>query len=424
MKRDFRLLCGAYFISTTGDWMQRLGLPLLIYQMTGSATHMAAAFSLTFLPFFLLSLVGGVLADSLDRRRLCIACDTLAGCAVLGIGITAHFGGPLWLIYVLLFVGAAMSPLHHPAFQSSIPDVVEPHALTRANSLVSSSETFFTVVGPLVGGGLVAIVGAKGLIYADAGSFFLSAAMMSLIRVRNATGRGGPLTLRKIAADLREGIGYAWSHPVLRYGALMFVGSNFAVNVFFGSVIFFLVHELRLPQHMVGLPLAISGAGALLGTLLAPSFIRRFPPGRIIVTSTIVAGLTSFALLLANGPLSVGVVWGLVMGCGWINSVTYFTLRQRAVPSAYLGRAIAITRLIAYSSIPLGGLVGGYVIQRWGAMPVILLCAGVRAAVGVLASFSPLARSGEETSASTQTWDSTRIPAIPSTTSERPCQKS
>ncbi|UQA60522.1 MFS transporter [Polyangium aurulentum] len=423
MKRDFRLLCGAYFISTTGDWMQRLGLPLLIYQMTGSATYMAAAFALGFLPFLLLSLVGGVLADSLDRRRLCIACDTLAGLAVLGIATTAQLHGSLWVVYGLLFVSAAMAPLHHPAFQSLIPEVVEPHALTRANSLVSSSETFFTVVGPLIGGFLVALVGPKGLLYANAASFFVSAAMVCLVRKKHAAGRGAPLTLRKMATDLREGIGYAWSHPVLRYGALMFIGSNFAVNVFFGSFVFFLVHELGLPQHMVGLPLAISGAGALLGTLLAPSFIRRYPAGRIIVTSTIVAGLTSFALLLAKGPLSVGVVWGLVTGCGWINSVTYFTLRQRVVPSAYLGRAIAITRLVSYSSIPLGGMVGGYVIQRWGAMPVILLCAGVRATVGILASFSPLARSGEDESLSRRTWAFSRIPAIPSTTPKGPSQK-
>jgi predicted MFS family arabinose efflux permease len=392
MNRDFYLLGGAYFISTTGDWLQRLGLPLLVYQLTGSAVGMAATFALTFLPFLLLSIFGGVLADALDRRRLCVACDTLAAAAVVGIGATAQLGGPLWLIYVLTFVAASMSPLHHPAFQSLIPAVVAPEARASANSLLSGSETFFTVIGPLVGGFLLALTGAQGLIYINAGSFLLSAVLMFMVRAGPAHRAAAPLTVRKVVADAREGIRYAWQHPILRYGALMFIGSNFAINVFFANFVFFLVGELHVPEPTVGLVMAISGSGAVAGSLLAPSLIRRYPAGRIIASSTIAAGLTSFGLLFARGPLTVGLIWGLVSAFGWINSVTYFTLRQRVVPSAYLGRAVAVTRLVSFSSIPLGALVGGYLVQRHGIVPVILLCAGLRTAAGVLASLSPLGR--------------------------------
>lgn len=391
MRRDFYLLGGAYFISCTGDWLQRLGLPLIVYQLTGSAVGMAATFALTFLPFLLFSLFGGVLADAMDRRRLCVACDALAAVTVVGIGATAQLGGPLWLIYVLTFVAASMSPLHHPAFQSLIPAVVAPEARARANSLISGSETFFTVVGPLVGGFLVALTGAQGLIYINAGSFLVSAVLTSMVR-RDMRVAAGPLTVRKVVADAREGITYAWQHPILRYGALMFIVSNFAINVFMANFVFFLVGELRVPEPTVGLVMAISGSGAVAGSLLAPSLIRRYPAGRIIASSTIAAGLTSFGLLFVRGPLTVGLIWGLVSAFGWINSVTYFTLRQRVVPSAYLGRAVAVTRLIAFSSIPVGALVGGYLVQRRGVVPVILICAGLRTVAGVLASFSPLGR--------------------------------
>lgn len=390
MGRDYYLLTGAFFISSMGEWLYRLGLPLLIFGMTGSAVGMAIAFALTFLPFLIVSPFGGVFADALDRRRLCILSDGLAALAVTGVALLAYTDGPLWLIYVLTFVASCMAPLHFPAFQSLIPQVVSDDALPRANSLVSGSETFFTIIGPLVGGGLAALIGAEGLIVINALSFGLSALMTLLVRTEKATVRK-PMTVARIVADFKEGFAFAWSHPVVKYGAIMFIGTNFAINLFLGNLVFYLVGILRTSEQTLGLVMAISGLGGFAGAMIAPSLVRRFPAGRLIVSATIAAGITSFGLLLTSDPILIGVVWGLVIGLGWINAVTYFTLRQRVVPSAYLGRVIAITRLIAYTSIPVGGLLGGYLMQTRGPMIVILLCASIRLLVGLAAAFTPLA---------------------------------
>ena len=131
--------------------------------------------------------------------------------------------------------------------------------------------------------------------------------------------------------------------------------------------------------------MAVTGVGALLGSILAPRVIRRWPGKSLIAASTTLAGLVSFLLLWVDTPLEAGAVWGVVLGLGWLNTIAYFTLRQAEMPSHLLGRAVAYARMFVFAVIPISALLGAWIMQNWGIIPVILLCAGLRVLAGLWA---------------------------------------
>lgn len=385
----FYRLLAAYFISSIGDWLYKLGLPLLVFQITGSAVQMAGTFALTFLPFILVSLFGGVIADRFPRKQVLILCDLAAALFLLVIAIAGGYLGSMPIIYIFVFLTASVAPIHHPSFQAFVPETVSTADLPKANSLISGSENLIAIIAPAMTGVVIAFLGPVQTILLNAASFALSAALVASIRVAERHKRS-PST-QTIFETIREGFQYAWGHPVLKYGSLLFVGSNFAINIFQANLVFYLADILHAPTTIIGLVFGLTGVGAVIGAMIAPRVIEKFESGRIIVVSTILAGLFTFPLLVVKDPTAIGAIWAVETIFGTVNMITYFTLRQRAVPSEILGRAVATTRMISFSSIPVAALAGGIILQNMGITTVIVLCATIRLATGLLATLSPLA---------------------------------
>src|SRR3990167_4186734 len=240
MQRSYYYLLSAYFISSIGDWLYKLAIPLLLYHMTHSPLTMAIAFALTFLPFVMVSPFGGVVADRFNRRSILIWGDFFSFIIILILAITTQFlGNTLWLIYLLVFLAAVVSPLYHPAFHSIIPAIVKPEQLSKANSLLSSADNFIMLLAPLLGGGLIAILGITKAIYFNAASFLLSAVLIALIPKLNSVIKKQASTVASVLHDLKVGFQIAWSHPVLKYGSLLFIGSNFAINLFYANFMYY-----------------------------------------------------------------------------------------------------------------------------------------------------------------------------------------
>ncbi|PIQ44093.1 MAG: hypothetical protein COV52_02290 [Gammaproteobacteria bacterium CG11_big_fil_rev_8_21_14_0_20_46_22] len=392
INKNYRLLLTAYFLSTVGDWLYRLAIPILIFHLTHSALAMSIAYALTFLPFIVVTPFGGVIADRVNRRKMMMYGDWFAAIATLCLALQQTFlSSVIWPIYPLVFAIAALSSVYHPAFQSFIPEIVERDSLSKANSYLTSSDNLISLLGPLASGGLIAILGALNAIYINAASFALSAILITLItkRAKAAPHRG--ITLQSIFIDLKEGMHYAWKNAVIKYGCFLFLCSNFAIQVFYANFIFFLVKILKLTPVHVGVAIAVSGIGAIIGSLVAPRIGKHLAKGRIIVCCTIGAGLSTLLLLLARSGVTAGLAWGVVAAFNSVIIVTYFTLRQRVVPSEYLGRTVAITRLISYMMIPIASIFGGWVLQHHGNMQmIILLSSVVMTTGGVIAWFTPL----------------------------------
>ncbi|MGW5055633.1 MFS transporter [Actinokineospora sp. NPDC004072] len=389
----FHLLWAAYVISNTGTWIYRLTLPLLVLDLTGSALQTAALYALEYGPFLLLSLPGGVLADRFDRKRLLVVGDLVAGAFALALAVMVSVGAAhIALIYVVALLLSSVEPIYHPAFQGWLPDVVDRANLDRANALLQSSDNVVSLAGPVIAGGLVAFVGFELAIYIDAASFVVSALIILLIRAKSAQAPAAAPV--RMVSGIRESLRYiVRENPPLLAGSLLFTGTNFAIWLIQANLVYYLTTYLHLSSTVVGVVFAAQGAGALLGSLIAPRVIRALGNGRTIALSTVAAGLTTALLAVFRDPVGICVVSALVFTLGSMNVVAWFTLRQRIVRRDMLGRVVATTRMIAFSSIPLASIVaGGLESALQNMFLIIVIGAALRALVGVLGLRSSLAR--------------------------------
>ncbi len=396
-------MLSAYVVSNAGTWVYRLTLPLLVLHLTGSALQTAALYALEYGPFLLLSLPGGVFADWFDRKRLLVVGDMAAALIALALAVLVSTGtSALPAIYVVAFLLACVEPVYHPAFQGLLPDITPHKALDRANSLMQSSDNILSLVGPVIAGGLIALVGYQPAVYLDAASFATSALIISVIRIQTSTPVTQPVadpTARRTAflADLRVGLRYTSQNRALLAGSLLFTGTNFGIWLIQANLVYYLTTYLHLASTVVGMVFAAQGIGALLGALAAPPVIRMLGHGRTIVLSTIVAGACTSLLVVFRDPIGVSAVSAVLFTLGSMNVVAWFTLRQRIVRRDMLGRVVAATRMLAYSSIPIAALVAGGLEQALHNMYIVILIgAGLRLAVGVAGSLTELPQAGKQ----------------------------
>lgn len=393
--RQYMMLFAAYTLSNVGTWVYRLTLPLLVLHLTGSALQTALLYALEYGPFLLLSLPGGVFADRYDRKRLLVIGDVAAGLIALALAVLVSVGvTALPMIYFVAFLLACVEPVYHPAFQGLLPDVVAEEKLDRANSLMQSSDHMISLVGPVLAGGLIAVVGFEAAIYVDAGSFLVSALIITLLRVGVSRHRRKPVESRNFLNELRTAVRYIWSeNRILLAGSLLFAGTNFGIWLIQANLVYYLTVYLRLSTTLVGVVFAAQGVGALVGSLLAPALIRRFGNGRTIALSTITAGLITTLLVVSRDVVFVSAVSAVIFALGAMNVVSWFTMRQRIVPHEFLGRVVATTRMLAFSSIPLAAVVAGALEDVLHNMYLVILIGAVlRFAVGVLGWRSSLVR--------------------------------
>jgi MFS family permease len=382
----FYWLFTAYLVSDTGTWLYRLTLPLLVLHMTGSALQTAALYALEYGPFLVLSLPGGVFADRFDRKTILVGGDLAAGVIALTLALLVTDGiSSLWAIYIVALLLACVDPLYHPAFQALVPSIVRDEGLEQANTLLQGSDNLLSLLGPVLAGTMIGVFGYEGAVYIDAGSFFGSALIISLIRI-GLRQRSRPARSAAFLAELREGLHYITrANRRLLAGALLFTGTNFGIWLIQANLIFYLSVYLKLSAALIGVVYGAQGAGAVAGALIAPLVIRRIGNSRAIVLSTIAAGLLTLLLLVFRDIAGVSATFAAVFVLGSINVVSWFTLRQRIVPPELLGRAVAATRMLAYASIPVAAIVAGVLEETLHSMYlVILIGALIRCGVGII----------------------------------------
>lgn len=394
--RDYRLLFGAFVVSTAGDWLYKLALPLLVLQLTGSAVQTAVVYSLEYVPYLLFALVGGVLSDRYDRRLLLIGAD-LAASAVVGLlAVLAWFGEyHLWMIYLSAFALSSITPLYQATFQGMVPGTVPADKLAWANSRMQAGQGTLDLAGPMLGAAAVAALGAKWALSLDSASFALSALAVALIAHTRA-----PRPAREhatILGDLKTAVDFVRTHPPLLWGAVVAAGSGFGLFMVEANMITYLVRFREQPVAAVGVVFAALGSGALLGALTTPRLLKRIAPGRLIIAATITGGGATALLLVLTRLPTIAATWVLVGASTTVFIVTFFTLRHQLVPEHLLGRVVVITRLIAFCTVPLAPVVGGALLSATGAFwPVITLSAAVQIGVGLVALFTPLRTAAPE----------------------------
>lgn len=388
----------AFLVSTTGDWIYRFAVPILILRTTGSALSTAFAYVLEFVPYIGLGLIAGVVADRWDRRRVMILCDTLSMVVALAIaGLAAMDRPSVPALYVAAFLLACIRPFYFPAFQGLLVDVVADRDLSRVNSWTQTVDSSLTLAGPVVGTAVIAAAGAGLATVCNAASFGLSALLILRIAYRSRPadeGSGGGV-LAVVARDLGAGIRLVWSTRVILWGTVLMAAANLSAYVVEGSLVYLGLRVEHLHNVALGIVFSAQGLGAVLGAVLAPRLLDRYPAGRML---TLGMGISALAMAV---PAAYPQWWVVVPGWGTegiatsLVIVAWFTARQRIAPSEVIGRVVSISRAAAYATIPLGAVLGAWLIGISGDHAVrVLFLAGalLQTAVFVGTAVSPVDR--------------------------------
>lgn len=395
---DFMSLWFGQTVSQFGSQVTLIALPLIaLLVLRGSPLEiglMTAAGGVSYLGFGLLA---GAIVDRISRKRLAIACDLGRFVVLLIVPVLAWAGRLTFLdLYVVSFLLGTLTVFFEVAYRSLLPSLVKRDQLVAANSKLEGSYAAAQMAGPALGGGMVQLLSAPTALLADSISFLVSALSLSFV---SATGRVDKDALKpslhQLAKEISEGLGFVWSHPVLRPFAYCSAIWNVAQSAVLAEFLVFTTRTLHLAPYASGGVLAGSGLGALLAAILSPRIVRRLGLGRTLVLGPAVAAFGTVAFPVAHGPTWLLI---LVLGVGWVMfgfgettfGIQMVSVRQMVTPDSLLGRMDASMRLFFRGAIPVGATVGGLLAQGIGLRATLLCTAALFAATVILIGRSRL----------------------------------
>ncbi|MDI3339612.1 MAG: MFS transporter [Sphaerobacter sp.] len=396
--RDFAALWAAELFSTLGDRVHRVALAALVFRLTGDLTETGIAFVATALPDLLFGLVAGTFVDRWDRRRAMVACNLLRVPAVLLIPMAAHVH--LWLAYAILLWVNTLAIVSRPAKTAMLPSLVKPDELHAANSLSGIMENAADVLGYPLGGILVGTVSAwlgaeQGLLAAFAfdGLMFILAALC----VASIRHRGGPQVATAAASlwdDVREGIAFAWRHPLVRANTLVMLLGPLTLGAAWPLLVGYAWDVLGGGEREY----ALLGTGISVGSVLAGVWLTRLPAGRtglFVIGGLVIMGLGVMGTA-AVSHLWLAVALIAVSGVGsMMVLVPSVTLIQRHTPDGLLGRVFAVRSTLIFAATIVANALGGMAGERFGVQRSLFASGAALVALVLLAALFPSVRASE-----------------------------
>lgn len=361
--RNFRLFFTGQLISQVGNWLTLIAQTLLVLQLTDSGVALGLLAAAQFGPVLLFGGYAGLIADRLDKRVLLMRVQAFAmvqSFVLAAIAFQDH--PPVWAIYLVAGFGGLATAFDNPARRSYVVEMVPEDQITNAVSLNSALMTGSRVVGPALGGLLVATAGFGWAFAIDGLSYV--AVLYGLWRIDTTQVRRAPVTPRG-KGQVRAGLRYAWATPELRVPLVMMaVVGTLAFN--FQTVLpLFTTRDLDGTELTFSLLMSVVSVGSLAGALRA----ARRKDASVRTVSLAAVGFGSSMLALAVSPvLPVAFLVGAVMGFTSISFMTTSTaiVQLRAEPTMR-GRVLALQAIVFLGSTPIGGPIVGTIAQHFGA---------------------------------------------------------
>lgn len=394
--KDFTLVVIGQVISLFGNATVRFALPLYLLNQTGSAAVYGTVTACAFIPAVLLSPVGGIVADRVNKRNVMVILDFFTGCLILACSLLLGKMNLIVLLAATLMLLYGIAGAYQPSVQASIPVLVDRERIMEANSIVNAVNSLANLTGPVIGGILYSAYGLGAVLWISIVCFFASAVMEVFIHipfVRQAS-RGGILQTAK--ADFSESIGYIRKDkPVI--GKVMLVVCG--INLFLSALIlvgmpYLITEVLELEaawsNKLYGFAQGALAAGGLAGGICAGIFAEKLSVkkvGNLIVACALSLFPVGLTLMLCSSGmvnyLVLTVCCFVIMVLSTICGVQLLSFIQTETPQNLIGKVIAVTLTISMCAQPLGNALYGVLFEVCGGMEfvVILFAGGVSLAI-------------------------------------------
>jgi MFS family permease len=375
--RDFNLYWLGVVLSQVGTRGAVAANLYQVYELTGSTLLVGGVGAAQAVALLVLSPLGGVYADRLDRRRLLQVTQTVAMVVALGLAVLTATGRvQAWHVFVSVLLTTAAATFDQPARQALIPAMVPREELPEAIALLNPSRELAILVGPAMAGLLIAVSGPEAMYFVDAGSYALLVVLLALVRIP----RLAPPEHRSVLQSLRDGARYVggrpliWQLMVLDLSATVFGAYRVLLPVFALDV-------LKVGPQGYGILSSAPSAGVLLGSVLVFKLVRSRRSGRILLAATVVYGLCC-VLFAHAGRFWLALAAALLLG---LADALATTIRHAAVqletPDELRGRVQGFYQMSSRGGPAIGDVNVGWLASLLG--PVAALTLGGLASVAL-----------------------------------------
>jgi len=393
-ERDFALLWAGMTISLLGDGIFLVAEAWQVYDLDNDPLALSLVGTAWTLGMVAFLLTGGLISDRADRRQVLILADLVRAAALLGMGVLSITGAiEIWhLVALSVFMGVGEA-FFGPAFGAIVPDIVSAEMLVQANALQQLvQQAAAKLIGPAIGGFVVAAVGAGPAFLVDAATFGLSAIAIAALKVRSQAVERG----RSARAELREGLAFVRHEPWL-WATL--IAASLSLLFFLGPLEVLLPYIIRNDLHAgaggFGLVLAAAGAGAIVASLLVSQFgvPRRYLTFMYAAWAVATLPLIGYAFGASLWQfVALAVVYG---ACETGGMVVWGTLMSTRVPKDLRGRVHSLDWFVSIGLTPISFALTGPLSKAIGIDATLVLAGIVPAVACVLLFFVARLRDDE-----------------------------
>lgn len=397
-QRNFALACFAALLSETGDWLLIAGLPIYVFQLTGSGLVTSTVFMVELAPVLLLGSFAGVVVDRLDKRRTMIVLSVVQAGVLLPL-LAVHSVHELWLVYAVAAGEAFLAMLVEPTKNALLPALLTEDQLVPANGLVALNANLGRLVGSPLGGLLAATGSLAGMVVGDAASFLLVAVLVAGLRMAPTArhpAHGSPAARTGLRQSWLDGLRVIRGDRQVTVAILVAATTAVAQGLFVVLFVVFVGRVLHGGGAEIGLLRGVQALGSIAGGLVVGAFGRRLVPSTLLTVSTLLFGLLS--LVAWNAPVvttAEGFYLGLfatvgIPGIAHLSALT--SMLQQRIPASLLGRVFGTLYTVYNGCQALGMLLAGLLGDTLGVTRVLDAQASLYLLAGVLAFVAPRVR--------------------------------
>ena len=382
---DFRRLWTGDAFGQLGAQLTAIALPILaVQQLAATEWDMGVLTAAEYAAFLVIGLPAGAWVDRMRKRRVLIVADLVRAAVLAAVVVTAATGhATIPLLIVAALVVSVASVFFDVSHQSYIPGLVGLDHLVEGNSKLQATASVAQVAAPALGGLLLRVIAAPALIAVTVVTYLVSAFAVGRIRQRETPPH--PDTRRPLRTEIAEGLRFVVHEPYLRRIVACTSLANFASAVSTAVLVIYVLRTLGLGTAAYGAILSASAVGGLLGRRgrrPARRVGRRGPDHPALRARVGARGRADaarrHAVSCPRGPLLItgGATFGFSV---IVYNVAQVSFRQRVCPPPLLGRMNASVRFIVWGSMPIGGLLGGWLGTHLGVLPTLWVSVGIMA---------------------------------------------
>ncbi|MDE2969894.1 MAG: MFS transporter [Chloroflexota bacterium] len=362
---NYRLLWASTLMASAGNWVQQVTIGWLTFHLTQDALATGSVLGLRGVPFLVAGPLGGVLADRMDRRKLLMATQIyLAALGAVFALLVWSDQLAVWHLYAFTFLFGAGWAMNNPLRQAMVANSVDREHMMNAIALNSAAFQITRIIGPAIGGVLIALVGPSTNFIIQAVAFTLVAVLVWPLRIPqedySRSARQSFLT------NFREGVAYAVRTPVIL--ALILLGmipSLFLMSFVFGLLRVFGAAVLENPDRGLGFLLSAFGVGALIGTVSLASLGSARRKGLMLLAAAMGAALSTMLFATTSTLWSAMAVITVMGAMHMFYMATNNTLIQTIVPDTLRGRVLSLF-MLDFALTSLGAAMAGGIVREFG----------------------------------------------------------